>query len=221
MSSPKASAFFSKKRTVFPATGSVSFSDLSFASPSPVSILLPTLLPPSFPSQIDFRRPHSIIESRPYPNLSTPPSGLNNSASSLLLPYAHQHFPSLSPPLLVRYLASRKRRPEAFDFPSHDDRIYPPFHGAPVDPLCSSFVAIPFAFDTFHFTSSFSAPLDLSPSNVDTSQCPSDFHLRQFCRTPSPPPASYSTSHMMLATVTTPSLNQTSCNCQLQGTTPK
>eukprot|EP00808_Paulinella_micropora_P026358 g64166.t1 len=34
---------------------------------------------------------------------------------------------------------------------------------------------------------------------------------------PSPPPASYSTSHMMLATDTAQSLNQPSCHCQLQG----
>eukprot|EP00808_Paulinella_micropora_P023305 g65895.t1 len=61
----------------------------------------------------------------------------------------------------------------------------------------------------------------LPPSNVDTSQCPSDFHLRQFCRTPSPPPASYSTSHMMLATVTTPSLNQTSMPLSAAGHDPK
>eukprot|EP00808_Paulinella_micropora_P001681 g38097.t1 len=93
-------------------------------------------------------------------------------------------------------------------------------------PVKASLVAILFAFDTstlpppsvlLSYTDpsvipSLPKPVCylLPPSNVDTSQCPSDFHLRQSCKAPSPPPASYSTSHMMLATVTTPSLKQTS-----------
>eukprot|EP00808_Paulinella_micropora_P000227 g44474.t1 len=107
----------------------------------------------------------------------------------------------------------------------------------PVDPLCSSLLPSPLrltpstlpppsvllSYTEPSVIPSLPKPVChlLPPSDVDTSQCPPDFHLRQFCRTPSPPPASYSTSHMMLATVTTPSLNQTSCHCQLQGTTPK
>eukprot|EP00808_Paulinella_micropora_P003853 g53928.t1 len=73
----------------------------------------------------------------------------------------------------------------------------------PLDPLCSSLLPSPLRLTSstlpppsvlLSYTDSSVIPslpkpacYLLPPSNVDTSQCPPDFHLRQFCRTPSPP----------------------------------